>query len=253
MPRSRRARRARAGLRRGDGDPPRAARTPARTRTGSTTGCGGELQAAARAAGLLTPQAPVAEGGHGLDHRGQAVVFEEAGYSLLGPQALNCAAPDEGNMHLLRQVATPEQRERYLAPLVRGDVALLLRHDRAGAGRRLRPLDAGRRRRGATATTGCWTGDKWFITGADGAAFAIVMARTGERIDRDEGATMFLVDAGTPGLRRAARGRLHRPRRSPAGTPRCDFARRARARATPCSARSGSATATPRCAWRRRG
>ena len=44
-------------------------------------------------------------------------------------------------------------------------------------------------------------GRKWFITGAEGAAFAICMARTGERIDPDEGATMFLVDAGTPGLR----------------------------------------------------
>ena len=54
--------------------------------------------------------------------RGQAVIFEEAGYSLLGPQALNCAAPDEGNMHLLSVVATPEQRERYLAPLAAGDV-----------------------------------------------------------------------------------------------------------------------------------
>ena len=46
--------------------------------------------------------------------RGAAVILEEAGYSLLGPQALNCAAPDEGNMHLLYVVATPAQRERYL-------------------------------------------------------------------------------------------------------------------------------------------
>src|SRR4029079_8547541 len=43
-------------------------------------------------------------------------------------------------------------------------------------------------------------GDKWFITGAVGAAFAICMARTGDTIERDEGATMFLVDAGTPGF-----------------------------------------------------
>ena len=47
------------------------------------------------------------------------MVFEAAGYSLLGPQALNCAAPDEGNMHLLSVVATPAQREKYLAPLCR--------------------------------------------------------------------------------------------------------------------------------------
>src|SRR5690242_907903 len=44
-------------------------------------------------------------------------------------------------------------------------------------------------------------GSKWFITGAEGAAFAICMARTAERIDHDEGATMFLVDADNPGMR----------------------------------------------------
>ena len=62
-----------------------------------------ELQQAARAAGVFAPQVATELGGHGLDHRGAAVILEEAGYSLLGPQALNCAAPDEGNMHLLRR------------------------------------------------------------------------------------------------------------------------------------------------------
>ena len=52
-----------------------------------------ELQAAARAAGLLAPHVGTAFGGLGLDVRGQAAVFEEAGYSLLGPLALNCSAP----------------------------------------------------------------------------------------------------------------------------------------------------------------
>src|SRR3954449_6399692 len=80
-----------------------------------------ELQQAAREAGVFAPHVPREYGGHGLDIRGWATVFEEAGYSLLGPQALNCAAPDEGNMHLLRLVATPGQLERYLAPLVRGE------------------------------------------------------------------------------------------------------------------------------------
>src|SRR5206468_5083447 len=60
-----------------------------------------ELQDAARVAGLFAPHVSVSLGGLGLDTRGQAAVFEEAGYSLLGPQALNCAAPDEGNMHLV--------------------------------------------------------------------------------------------------------------------------------------------------------
>ena len=69
-----------------------------------------ELQAAGRAAGLFAPHVGTAFGGLGLDVRGQAPVFEEAGYSLLGPLALNCSAPDEGNMHLLEAVASPEQQ-----------------------------------------------------------------------------------------------------------------------------------------------
>ncbi len=49
-------------------------------------------------------------GGQGLDMRGRAAVLEEAGYSLLGPVALNIAAPDEGNVQLLEQVATEQQK-----------------------------------------------------------------------------------------------------------------------------------------------
>src|SRR5262249_38069770 len=81
-----------------------------------------ELQAAARAQGLLAPHVSPALGGLGLDHRGRSVIFEEAGYSLYGPQALNCAAPDEGNMHLLEAIASPEQKERYLRPLAAGAI-----------------------------------------------------------------------------------------------------------------------------------
>jgi len=57
------------------------------------------LQQGARAAGVFAPHVPRRWGGLGLDLRGQAVVFEAAGYSLLGPLALNCAAPDEGNIY----------------------------------------------------------------------------------------------------------------------------------------------------------
>src|SRR5438445_640346 len=83
---------------------------------------GAELQTEARAAGLFLPQLGPEWSGLGLDWRTCAVVFEEAGRSLLGPQALNCAAPDEGNMHLLARVATPEQQARYLRPLAAGQV-----------------------------------------------------------------------------------------------------------------------------------
>jgi acyl-CoA dehydrogenase len=147
------------------------------------------LQQTAREAGLAVP-------GLGLDMLGQSVVFEEAGYSLLGPLALNCAAPDEGNMHLLRAVATPAQRERYLEPLAAGDVrsCFAMTEPAPGAG-----SDPAALTTTATRVDGGWRidGHKWLITGAAGAAFAIVMARTGE----GSAATMFLVDAATPGFR----------------------------------------------------
>ena len=78
------------------------------------------LQAAARQAALLSPHAPVDCGGMGLNLSQRATVFEEAGYSLFGPVALNISAPDEGNVHLLALVASPAQRDQFLRPLVLG-------------------------------------------------------------------------------------------------------------------------------------
>ncbi|MCT9138028.1 acyl-CoA dehydrogenase family protein [Streptomyces violarus] len=158
------------------------------------------LQEAARAAGVFAPHVGVEWGGLGLDLCGQAVVFEAAGYSLLGPLALNCAAPDEGNTHLLEVVATEEQKERYLRPLAAGEVrsCFAMTEPAPGAGSDPRSL----------ATTATRTGDgwrldgrKWFISGADGAGFALCMARTSGVPGDAGGATMFLVDAGNPGMK----------------------------------------------------
>ena len=77
-----------------------------------------DLVALGREAGLLTPHASRELGGLGLSHIAKAVVFEEAGYSHLGPTALNIHAPDEGNIHLMEEVATPAQKERWLVPQV---------------------------------------------------------------------------------------------------------------------------------------
>ncbi|MFD7516508.1 acyl-CoA dehydrogenase family protein [Streptomyces niveus] len=158
------------------------------------------LQESARAAGVFAPHAGTEWGGLGLDLCGQAVVFEAAGYSLLGPLALNCAAPDEGNTHLLEVVATPEQRERYLRPLAAGRVrsCFAMTEPAPGAGSDPRALTTT-----ATKTGGGWRidGRKWFISGADGAAFTICMARTGGSPGDAGGATMFLVDAGNPGMK----------------------------------------------------
>ena len=81
-----------------------------------------ELVALGREAGLLAPHASPEYGGIGLDNVGKAVVFEEAGYSLLGSVAMHIFAPDEANIHLLEVVATPEQKERWLRPLASGDI-----------------------------------------------------------------------------------------------------------------------------------
>ncbi|MGW1675412.1 acyl-CoA dehydrogenase family protein [Streptomyces sp. NPDC002324] len=157
------------------------------------------LQKGAREAGVFAPHVPVRWGGHGLDLRGQAAVFEAAGYSLLGPLALNCAAPDEGNTHLLEKVATEEQQERYLRPLAAGEVrsCFAMTEPAPGAGADPRSL-----RTTATRVPGGWRidGRKWFISGAHGAAFTIVMARTSGIPGDPGGATMFLVDAGTDGM-----------------------------------------------------
>ena len=154
-----------------------------------------ELQAMAAADGLLAPHVSVEYGGLGLGHVGKALVFEEAGYSLLGPLALNIAAPDEGNMHLLDVVATPAQKDRFLRPLAAGAIrsCFCMTEPPPGAG-----SDPA-----AMMTTAVRDGDayiiegtKWFTTGAVGAGFAIVMAK-GE----DGRATMFLADMDQPGIR----------------------------------------------------
>jgi acyl-CoA dehydrogenase len=160
-----------------------------------------ELQDAARKADVFAPHVSTAFGGLGLDMRDRAPVFEAAGYSLFGPLALNCAAPDEGNMHLLEQVATPEQRERYLRPLATGAVrsCFAMTEPAPGAG-----SDPSALATTAVPTAAGWliNGHKWFITGARDAGFAIIMARTSGDPGTRGGATMFLVDTDIPGFTR---------------------------------------------------
>lgn len=150
------------------------------------------LQNKAKAAGLFLPHLPPELGGLGLDWRATAVVLEEAGRSLLGPQALNAAAPDEGNMHLLWHVATEEQKKAFLFPLARGEIrSAFAMTEPMGAG-----ADPTLLRTTAERRNGKWVlnGVKWFATGAQGAAFFIVLARA------PEGPTMFLVRSDNPGL-----------------------------------------------------
>ena len=152
-----------------------------------------ELQQAARARGLLAPQLSLKHGGRGLDHRQTATVFRASGYSLLGPLAMNAMAPDEGNMYLLEKIARPAQLERYLLPLAAGEVrsCFLMTEPDGGAGSDPSMLNTTAERHGDE-----WIihGRKWLITGAEGAAFGILMART------ESGATMFLVSMQDPNL-----------------------------------------------------
>ena len=158
-----------------------------------------ELRARARQAGVYGPQISPEWGGLGFDWRTTGLVFEEAGTSLLGPLALNAAAPDEGNMHLLEKVASPTQKERFLAPLARGEIrsCFAMTEPAPGAGSDPSMLRTRARRDGDG-----WIldGNKWYITGAEGAAFAIVMARTADDEDPRRGATMFLVPTDTEGF-----------------------------------------------------
>src|SRR5262249_29865530 len=95
-----------------------------------------ELKDKAARAGLIAPQLPKAWGGHDLTHREMAIIFKAAGYSPLGPAAINVMAPDEGNMHLIAKVATPAQAERFLKPLAAGKIrsAFLMTEPHPGAG-----------------------------------------------------------------------------------------------------------------------
>ena len=154
-----------------------------------------ELITKARSAGLLTPHASKALGGMGLSHIEKAVVFEEAGYSWLGPTAMNIHAPDEGNIHLMDEVATEAQKERWLRPQVEGKTrsCFCMTEPAPGAGADPSLLN----------TTAVRDGDdylinglKWLITGADGADYAIIMARM-----EDGSATMFLSDMNREGIR----------------------------------------------------
>lgn len=171
---------------------------------GDVTAAGGdafrvELQHAARAAGVFAPHAPIEYGGRGLGMTDRAPIFEEAGYSLFGPTALNIAAPDEGNVHMLAHIANPEQKQQYLAPLAHGDVrsAFAMTEPAPGAG-----SDPSALATRAVRAEGGWriNGHKWFITGADGAGFFIIMARTSGEPGQRGGATMFLAAADSPGI-----------------------------------------------------
>ena len=133
-------------------------------------------QGQVRQMGLWAPNHPVEFGGLGLSMVDHGLLSEALGRSPLGHTVFGVQAPDAGNIEILHTHATPEQRERWLAPLVAGEIRScfsMTEPETAGSN----PL--------LLETTAVKDGDdyvingqKWFTSSADGAAFAIVMAVT---------------------------------------------------------------------------
>ena len=156
-----------------------------------------DLNNAAKEAGLLGINSPEEFGGKGFSHFEQAVVFEAAGYSILGPIALHFHAPDEGNIHMLDVIATPAQRKKYLSRLATGEVRSCFAMTEPDGGAGADPLLL--KTRAVPDGNGyVINGRKWLITGAEGAAFAIIMARTG---DGPADCTMFLTELPNPAFK----------------------------------------------------
>ncbi len=153
-----------------------------------------ELKELARAAGVLTPH--ILPDGRHLSQAETALVLRKSGLSILGPLAVNTAAPDEGNMYLLGKVGSPEIQRRFLAPMIAGRArsAFFMTEPAAEGGAGSDPS--------MMKTTCRMDGNHWvingrkaFITGADGAKVGIVMAKS------DAGACMFVVDLPNPAIR----------------------------------------------------
>lgn len=143
---------------------------------------------------LLTPHASVEMGGQGWTHLQKAIAFEEAGYSPLGPIAMNIHAPDEGNIHLFDAVASDLQKQRWLKPMVDGHIrsCFAMTEPAPGAGSDPSMLLTSAVQEGDDYII---NGRKWLITGAIGAKVAIIMAKM-----EDGRASMFLTDTHAKGF-----------------------------------------------------
>jgi len=148
--------------------------------------------------GLWCPQMPEELGGMGLSFRDHALVSEELGRSPIGHYVCNCQAPDAGNMEILEKYGTDEQKRRWLAPLVAGEIRScfsMTEPDRSGAN----PTWLDTR---AVLDGDEWVidGRKWFTSSADGAAFAVVMAVTDPDAPDHARASQIIVPLDNPGF-----------------------------------------------------
>src|SRR5918995_6415980 len=156
------------------------------------------LRAAAKEQGLWAPHLPPEAGGSSGSFLVYAHLNEEIGRSLWGQLVFGCQAPDAGNGEILWLFGTEDQQERFLRPLVAGEVRSffsMTEPDVAGSDPTLLQTRAVR-----DGDEWVIDGTKWFSSGAEGAAFGIVMAVTDPDAPPHRRATQILVPADTPGL-----------------------------------------------------
>src|SRR3954451_16728289 len=159
-----------------------------------------DLRAQCKAARLWGPQLPHELGGLGLDLVEHGLVSEQLGRSPLGHYVFGCQAPDAGNLEILHRYGTPAQKERWLAPLARGELrSCFSMTEPENPGSNPTMLSCRAVRDGDHYVI---DGHKWFTTAADGATFAIVMAVTDPAAPPHARASMIIVPTDTPGFER---------------------------------------------------
>ncbi|MEW6531526.1 MAG: acyl-CoA dehydrogenase family protein [Thermodesulfobacteriota bacterium] len=147
---------------------------------------------------LWAPNHPKEYGGMGLDLVEFALVSEALGGTPLGHYIFGCQAPDAGNIEILHLYGTEEQKEKYLRPLVNGDIRScfsMTEVDMPGSNPVM--LDTTAVKDGDDYVI---NGHKWYTSSADGARFAIVMAVTNPEAPPYLRASMFIVPTDTPGF-----------------------------------------------------
>jgi acyl-CoA dehydrogenase len=159
-----------------------------------------ELKGAAREAGLWNMFLPDAEHGAGLSNSDYAPLAEILGRSRIASEACNCSAPDTGNMEVLHQFATPEQKDRWLMPLLDGEI----RSSFAMTEPEVASSDATNiaMRIERDGEDYVLNGRKWWTSGAmhPNARIMIVMGKTQTDGPRHRQQSMILVPFDTPGV-----------------------------------------------------
>jgi len=147
---------------------------------------------------LWAPNQPVEYGGMGLNLVEHALVSEALGRTPLGHYVFWCQAPDAGNVEILIQHGTDEQKEKYLKPLIAGDIRScfsMTEVDMPGSNPVLLETTAVK-----DGDDYIINGHKWYTTAADGAKFSIVMAVTNPDASTYMQASMIIVPTDTPGF-----------------------------------------------------